>query len=62
MTASAPKAEIRLEGIGVSPGIAWGTAEILGKALEEPEQTSIQRSEVDAEKARLSLALSLIHI
>ena len=57
MTANAPKAEIRLEGIGVSPGIAWGTAEILGKALEEPEQTSILRSEVDAEKARLSLAL-----
>jgi len=57
MTASAPTVEIRLQGIGVSPGIAWGPAEILGKALEEPEQTSIQRSEVNAEKARLSLAL-----
>ena len=57
MTEPAPQAEIRLQGIGVSPGIAWGPAEILGKALEEPEKTSIQRSEVDAEKARISLAM-----
>ncbi|MEX2581293.1 MAG: phosphoenolpyruvate--protein phosphotransferase [Verrucomicrobiales bacterium] len=57
MTISADKQETRLEGIGVSPGIAWGPAEILGKTLEEPEDLSIQRSEVEAEKARLSLAL-----
>ncbi|MAB76278.1 MAG: phosphoenolpyruvate--protein phosphotransferase [Verrucomicrobiales bacterium] len=57
MTEPAQQAEIRLQGIGVSPGIAWGPAEILGKALEEPEKTSIQRSEVDAEKARISLAM-----
>tara|TARA_R110002096_G_scaffold71295_11_gene170430 strand:+ start:526 stop:2298 length:1773 start_codon:yes stop_codon:yes gene_type:complete len=57
MTVSAQKAEIRLQGIGVSPGIGWGPADILGKALEEPEDHSIERSDVDAEKARLSLAL-----
>ena len=57
MTEPAQQAEIRLQGIGVSPGIAWGPAEILGKALEEPEKTSIKRSEVDAEKARISLAI-----
>ncbi|MEM9281376.1 MAG: phosphoenolpyruvate--protein phosphotransferase [Verrucomicrobiota bacterium] len=57
MTKSAQKDEIRLQGIGVSPGIAWGPAEILGKAFEEPEITPIRRSDVDAEKARLTLAL-----
>tara|TARA_R110000850_G_scaffold19988_14_gene59842 strand:- start:253 stop:2025 length:1773 start_codon:yes stop_codon:yes gene_type:complete len=57
MTASAQKAEIRLQGIGVSPGIAWGPSEILGKTLEEPESISITRDDVEAEKARLSLAL-----
>lgn len=57
MTRPAPKPETRLEGIGVSPGIAWGPAEILGKTLEEPECVPIPRSRVEAEKSRLSLAL-----
>ena len=57
MTRPAPKPEIRLAGIGVSPGIAHGHSEILGKALEEPESKSIPRKNVDSEKARLSLAL-----
>lgn len=57
MTDTAEKPEIRLEGIGVSPGIAWGPAEFVGKALEEPDSTSIERSQIEAEKARFSLAL-----
>lgn len=57
MTGTESKNEIRLEGIGVSPGVSWGPAEILGKALEEPDHVRIDRTQVDAEKARLSLAL-----
>ena len=57
MTMPSSKQETRLEGIGVAPGIAWGPVEFLGKALEEPESTNIERSQVDAEKARFSLAL-----
>ena len=47
MTSSDPKPEIRLQGIGVSPGIAVGPAERLGKTLEEPENLAITKSEVD---------------
>src|SRR6056297_2280176 len=57
MTMPSTKPETRLEGIGVSPGIAWGPAEFLGKALEEPDQATIERSQIEAEKARFSLAL-----
>jgi len=57
MTATSQKSEVRLHGIGVAPGVAQGPAEILGKALEEPEHVTIDRDEVEAEKARLSLAL-----
>jgi phosphotransferase system enzyme I (PtsI) len=57
MTETDRKNEIRLEGIGVSPGVAWGPAEIVGKALEEPDHTTITRKDVEAEKARFSLAL-----
>jgi len=58
MIVTLPKPEIRIQGIGVSSGVAWGASEILGKALEEPENLSIERHEVDAEKARLSDALA----
>ncbi len=51
------RTEIRLEGIGVSPGVSWGPADLLGKTLEEPDQVSISRAAVEEEKARLSLAL-----
>ncbi|MDF1659851.1 MAG: phosphoenolpyruvate--protein phosphotransferase [Verrucomicrobiales bacterium] len=57
MNKTAKKAEIRLEGIGVSPGVCWGPVEFLGKTLEEPENSEISRNSVEAEKARLSLAL-----
>lgn len=57
MNKTAKKAEIRLEGIGVSPGICWGPVEFLGKTLEEPENTDIGRRDIEAEKGRLSLAL-----
>lgn len=57
MILSESKSETRLQGIGVSPGIAVGPAERLGRTLEEPEHLTIDRSLVDAEKSRLSLAL-----
>lgn len=57
MNKTAKKAEIRLEGIGVSPGFCWGPVEFLGKSLEEPENIEISRRDIEAEKARLSLAL-----
>ncbi|MEM7602593.1 MAG: phosphoenolpyruvate--protein phosphotransferase, partial [Verrucomicrobiota bacterium] len=57
MNKTVKKAETRLEGIGVSPGICWGPVEFLGKTLEEPENIEIPRKDVEAEKARLSLAL-----
>ncbi|NLT69936.1 MAG: phosphoenolpyruvate--protein phosphotransferase [Verrucomicrobiaceae bacterium] len=59
MTSSDPKPEIRLQGIGVSPGIAVGPAERLGKTLEEPENLAITKSEVDEEKDRFSRALAV---
>lgn len=49
--------ETRLQGIGVSPGIAIGPAERLGKTLEEPENLAIDKGKVPAEKERLSRAL-----
>lgn len=49
--------ETRLQGIGVSSGISWGLVEIVGDILEEPEKVDIDRSEVETEKNRLSLAL-----
>ena len=49
--------ETRLQGIGVSPGIAIGPAERLGKTLEEPENLAIDKGKVPAEKDRLSSAL-----
>ncbi|MDA7920755.1 phosphoenolpyruvate--protein phosphotransferase [Verrucomicrobiales bacterium] len=57
MTSAASKPETRIQGIGVSPGISWGLVEILSTALEEPEEASIERSEVESEINRLSLAL-----
>ena len=57
MILSESKTETRLQGIGVSPGIAIGPAERLGRTLEEPEHLTIDRSRIESEKARLSLAL-----
>lgn len=57
MTAASSKPETRIQGIGVSPGISWGLVEILGNALEEPEEISIAMSEVAGETDRLSMAL-----
>lgn len=57
MTETANQTEIRVEGIGVSPGVSWGPADILGKMFEEPENASITRDQVEEEKARLSLAI-----
>lgn len=51
------KQEIRLEGIGVSPGITFGPAERIGKTLEEPECLEIDRIEVELERERLNAAI-----
>jgi len=58
MTHSPIKPEVRLQGIGVSPGIAWGAVEILGKPLEEPENALIEPSEIESERTRLFAALA----
>jgi len=58
MTPFVSTSETRLQGIGVSPGIAIGPAERLGKTLEEPENLAIDKGRVPAEKERLSLALA----
>lgn len=57
MISSQPKPEIRLQGIGVSPGIAIGPAERVGKALEEPEHLIIERAGVETERQRLNEAI-----
>ncbi len=57
MISSAPRAEARLQGIGVSPGIVVGPAERVGRALEEPERLTIDRDGVSAERDRLNEAL-----
>ncbi len=57
MTSASSKPETRIQGIGVSPGISWGLVEILGNALEAPEEASISSADVPGEFNRLSLAL-----
>jgi len=57
MISPQPKPEIRLQGIGVSPGIAIGPAERVGKALEEPEHLIIERAGVETERQRLNEAI-----
>lgn len=57
MILSQSKPEVRLQGIGVSPGIAVGPAERVGKALEEPEHLTIERGEVESERERLNEAI-----
>lgn len=50
--------EIRLKGIGVSPGIAAATIHITGHGFEEPETRSISAALVETEKKRLQSALT----
>lgn len=57
MTSSTAPTEIRLQGIGVSPGVAVGPAERVGRTIEEPEHLLIDRKDLDAEKEKLSAAL-----
>ncbi len=57
MTHSHPKPEVRLTGIGVSPGVAIGPSERIGRALEEPERILIERSLVEEERDRLNEAI-----
>lgn len=57
MTSSVFSPETRLQGIGVSPGIAIGPAERMGKTLEEPENLAIGKDAVAVEKDRLARAL-----
>lgn len=57
MSPLSKKTEIRLEGIGVSPGIAVGLAERVGRALEEPEHAIVEKGEVEGERDRLNAAI-----
>ena len=52
------KEETRLGGIGVSPGVGYGPADIVGTEFKEPEKRLIDPSEFDSEKERLLKALS----
>lgn len=51
------KPELRLKGIGVSPGIASGPAERVGRVIEEPERLAIDRGDVESERDRLNEAI-----
>lgn len=51
------KAEIRLEGIGVSPGISFGQADFVGNNFQIPERKTISPDAVEDEKKRLEAAL-----
>ncbi len=57
MSPSPTKEEIRLQGIGVSPGIGFGPVEIFGNVLEEPEHIAIQEDGIEQEMKRLKDAL-----
>lgn len=57
MSSAAPKPETRLQGLGVSPGIAVGPAERVGLALEEPESLGIAGDEIERERERLNDAI-----
>ncbi|MBL9152768.1 MAG: phosphoenolpyruvate--protein phosphotransferase [Verrucomicrobiales bacterium] len=50
--------EIRLRGIGVSPGIATAVLQLTGEGFEEPETRPIPRATVAVEKERLLTALT----
>jgi len=56
MSRPALKQEIRLQGLGASPGIASGPAEFVGRAVEEPEHLQISEGEVESEKESLAAA------
>ncbi len=58
MSHQSPRSEVRLQGIGVSPGISYGLADYFGPALVEPEQLSIESSEIESEKTRLNVAIT----
>lgn len=58
MSLSSAREEIRLQGLGVSPGIAKGPARMLRKSLEEPDHAVISRYNVEAEKERLLRAIA----
>lgn len=57
MSLPTTKQEIRLQGIGVSPGIGFGPAEIFGNVQEEPERISISAGGVEHEMKCLKAAL-----
>ncbi len=56
MTESATN-EIRLQGIGVSPGIAHGVVQLIGDDDDEPPVYRISEQEVESEISRLQAAL-----
>ncbi len=54
---STSKGEVRLQGIGVSPGIARGVIHFSGESFEEPEDRRIASGDVDREKEKLQRAI-----
>ena len=58
MSHPSPREEIRLQGIGVSPGVSYGKADFIGNGLQEPDERQISRSDIPSEKERFARALA----
>ena len=58
MNSAPDRQEIRLSGIGVSPGIAQGPAELLRTAFEEPDHVTVSPETAQDEKDRLTRAIA----
>ena len=54
---SSPQPELRLRGIGVSPGIARGFIHFTGESFDKPDEKIISRDQVESEKERLKQAI-----
>ncbi len=57
MNAQETAAEIRFQGVGVSPGVARATLQVMRDELEEIERYRIEESEIGGEIARFESAL-----
>ena len=55
---TAPRLEIRKQGLGVSPGIAFGRAYLIGRDTLKAPRHHIEADDVDAEVARLYKAIA----
>ncbi|MCB1063147.1 MAG: phosphoenolpyruvate--protein phosphotransferase, partial [Verrucomicrobiae bacterium] len=62
MASSANTTEIRIKGIGVSPGIAIAPVQMIGSRFEEPESHPIVADGATAEKLRLQAAITTTRV